>query len=56
MLSGWGSGLAIRDIVPGAGLLRFLAECAIWLVVVAIAASPLLMERMRARVLAAVPN
>jgi O-antigen/teichoic acid export membrane protein len=56
MLSGWGLGLAIRDIVPGAGLLRFLAECAIWLVVVAIAASPLLMERMRARVLAAVPN
>ena len=56
MLSGWGLGLAIRDIVPGTGLLRFLAECAIWLVVVAIAASPLLMARVRARVLAAVPN
>jgi hypothetical protein len=42
--------------VPGAGLLRFLAECTIWLVVVAVAASPLLMERVRARVLAAVPN
>jgi O-antigen/teichoic acid export membrane protein len=56
ILGGWGLGLAIRDIVPGTGLLRFLAECAIWLVVVAIAASPLLMERVRAWVLAAVPN
>ncbi|GGI29150.1 hypothetical protein GCM10010987_52960 [Bradyrhizobium guangdongense] len=56
MLGGWGLGLAIRGIVPGAGLLRFLTECAIWLVVVAIAASPLLMERVRGRVLAAVPN
>ncbi|MDN3277265.1 hypothetical protein QWJ07_23580 [Frankia sp. RB7] len=56
MLGGWGLGLAIHAIVPGAGLLRFLAECTIWLVVVAIAASPLLMERVRGRVLAAVPN
>jgi len=56
MLGGWGLGLAIRGVVPGAGLLRFLAECTIWLVVVAIAASPLLMERVRGRVLAAVPN
>ena len=56
MLGGWGLGLAIRGLVPGAGLLRFLAECTIWLVVVAIAASPLLMERVRGRVLAAVPN
>lgn len=56
ILGGWGLGSAIRDIVPGAGLLRFLAECTIWLVVAAIAASPLLMQRVRARVLAAVPN
>jgi O-antigen/teichoic acid export membrane protein len=56
MLGGWGFGWAIRAMVPGAGLLRFLAECAIWLVVVAALASPLLMERVRARVLAAVPN
>ncbi|MDH6261631.1 hypothetical protein [Bradyrhizobium sp. BR13661] len=56
VLGGWGLGVAIRDIVPGAGLLRFIAECAIWLVVVSVAASPLLMERVRARVLAAVPN
>ncbi|MET4294290.1 O-antigen/teichoic acid export membrane protein [Bradyrhizobium sp. LB8.2] len=56
VLGGWGLGAAIRDVVPGAGLLPFIAECAIWLVVVAIAASPLLMERVRARVLAAVPN
>jgi O-antigen/teichoic acid export membrane protein len=53
---GWGLGLAIRAVVPGTGPLRFLAECTIWLVVVAIAASPLLMKRVRGRVLAAVPN
>ncbi|MES1148363.1 MAG: hypothetical protein ABUL53_04200, partial [Bradyrhizobium guangdongense] len=56
MLGGWGLGLSIRALVPGSGLVRFLAECAIWLAVVAVAASPLLMERVRARVLAAVPN
>ncbi|TFW61105.1 hypothetical protein CT676_09475 [Bradyrhizobium sp. MOS001] len=56
VLGGWGLGLAIRALVPGAGLLRFLAECAIWVVVVAAAASPLLSERVRRRVLAAVPN
>ncbi len=56
ILGGWGLGLAIRAIVPGTGLLRFLAECAIWLAVVAVAASPLLMQRVRKRVLAAVPN
>ncbi|TPQ36247.1 hypothetical protein C2U70_12895 [Bradyrhizobium guangdongense] len=56
ILGGWGLGLAIRAVVPGTGVPRFLAECAIWLVVVAVLASPLLMERVRGRVLAAVPN
>ncbi|MGY8683054.1 hypothetical protein Q2941_35565 [Bradyrhizobium sp. UFLA05-153] len=56
LLGGWALGLAIHAMVPGTGLLRFLAECGIWLVVVAIAASPLLIERVRGRVLAAVPN
>ena len=53
---GWGLGFAIHSIVPGTGLLRFLAECTAWLVVVAIAAGPLLMERVRRQVLAAMPN
>ncbi|WP_445216627.1 hypothetical protein ACKWRH_31130 [Bradyrhizobium sp. Pa8] len=56
VLGGWGLGLAIHAVVPGTGTLRFLVECAIWLVVVTVAASPLLIERVRLRVLAAVPN
>lgn len=56
VLGGWGLGLAIHALVPGTGMLRFLVECAIWLVVVSVAASPLLIARVRLRVLAAVPN
>lgn len=56
VLGGWGLGLAIHALVPGTGMLRFLLECAIWLVVVSVAASPLLIARVRLRVLAAVPN
>ncbi len=56
ILGGWGLGLAIRAMVPGTGMLHFLAECAIWLVVVIAAASPLLMKRVRGRLLAAVPD
>ncbi|MCP3371003.1 hypothetical protein [Bradyrhizobium cajani] len=56
MLGGWGLGLAIHALVPGAGMFRFLVECTIWLVVVTLAASPLLIARVRRYVLAAVPN
>ena len=56
IFGGWGLGLAIHVTVPGTGSQRFLVECAIWLVAVAAMASPLLMERVRGRVLAAVPN
>jgi O-antigen/teichoic acid export membrane protein len=55
-LGGWGLGLAIRSIVPGAGLPRFLAECAIWLAIVCAAAGPLLMKRVRKLYFAALPN
>ncbi|MGM4872146.1 hypothetical protein AB7645_13065 [Bradyrhizobium sp. 956_D2_N1_5] len=53
---GWGLGLAIHAMVPGTGIFRFLAECTIWLVVVMLAASPLLIARVRQYVLAAVPS
>lgn len=56
VFGGWGLGLAIHAMVPGTGMLRFLAECAIWLGVVAVAASPLLVQRVRGRLLAAVPS
>lgn len=56
VFGGWGLGLAIHAVVPGTGMLRFLAECAMWVGLVAFAASPLLMARVRGRLLAALPN
>lgn len=56
ILGGWGLGLAIHAMVPGTGMFRFLAECTIWLVVVSLAASPLLIARVRQYALAAVPS
>jgi hypothetical protein len=45
--AGWALGLAIRSAMPGTGLSRFLLECALWLVVMAVAASPLTAKRVR---------
>jgi O-antigen/teichoic acid export membrane protein len=44
---GWALGVAIQSVLPLAGLTRFIAECAIWLVVVALAVSPLANARLR---------
>jgi O-antigen/teichoic acid export membrane protein len=55
-LGGWALGSFIRDIVPGAGLAHFVAECALWLLVVAVAASPLLSQSVRNRLTAAIPS
>src|SRR3954452_2500954 len=40
-LGGWGLGIAIRSLVPWSGLTGFAVECALWLVVAGIVASPL---------------
>lgn len=56
MLAGWGLGTAIRLAVPGTGLLRFVVECTLWLAVVALAASPLAIGSIRARLIAAIPR
>ncbi|KYG98546.1 hypothetical protein [Bradyrhizobium sp. DOA1] len=56
VFGGWELGFVIHTMVPGVGMLRFLAECAIWSIVVALAASPLLIARVRTRLLAALPN
>jgi O-antigen/teichoic acid export membrane protein len=55
-LAGWALGTAIRLIMPGTGLIRFFAECATWLAIVAVAASPLAFENVRARLTAAIPR
>lgn len=56
ILGGWLLGSTIHTIAPGTGLQRFLTECAIWLLVVAVGTSPLLIRRVRKYGLAALPN
>ncbi|HEU0085181.1 MAG TPA: hypothetical protein VFQ87_20215 [Bradyrhizobium sp.] len=56
ILSGWGLGTAIRLTMPGTGLVRFLAECSLWLVAVVLLASPLAGTAVRARLIAAIPR
>lgn len=55
-LSGWGLGAVIRSLVPGEGLLRFVLECTLWLMVAALVASPLLSRDLRDRLIAAIPR
>lgn len=53
--SGWLIGLAITALVPGSGLVHFIVECAIWLIVVGVLASPLLSGALRERLRALIP-
>jgi hypothetical protein len=46
---GWALGALIRSALPLAGLARFITECALWLMVTGLAASPLASGRLRAR-------
>ena len=55
-LGGWILGLIIRSWSPGIGLIRFLCECACWLIVVAAATSPLLNRRLLVRLDAMIPK
>ncbi|MGT2501591.1 hypothetical protein ACVOMS_13520 [Bradyrhizobium guangxiense] len=55
LASGWLVGQAITALVPGSGLLHFVVQCAIWLVVMACAISPLLRARWRQRLLSLIP-
>jgi hypothetical protein len=54
--AGWALGTIIRSLVPGTGLVRFISECALWLLVVALVASPLLKTSFRNRLIAAIPR
>ena len=54
--AGTAVGTAIRYLLPGAGILHFLGECMLWLVAVAILASPLANNTLRQRLLAMIPR
>ncbi|WFU43652.1 hypothetical protein QA640_15175 [Bradyrhizobium sp. CB82] len=55
VLSGWGIGAIVTSRLAGGGLAHFLGECALWLVVVGILASPLLSKHVRDRARVLVP-
>jgi O-antigen/teichoic acid export membrane protein len=55
-LAGWALGTAIRLAIPLAEPWRFFVECGLWLAVVAVAASPLAIDSVRARLTAAIPR
>jgi O-antigen/teichoic acid export membrane protein len=49
-------GVMIRSWVPGTGLIRFVCECTLWLIVVGLVASPLAGASFRNRLIAAIPH
>jgi O-antigen/teichoic acid export membrane protein len=55
-LSGWGVGVAVGALVPWSGAVHFLAECTLWLIIVALVASPLTSRRLRDKLVATIPR
>lgn len=55
-LAGWAIGIIVQSWLPGTGLMRFAGECTLWLMIVALAASPLLREDFRNRLIAMIPR
>jgi O-antigen/teichoic acid export membrane protein len=55
-LAGWALGTALRLTIPLPDPLRFFVECGLWLAIVALAASPLANEKLRNRLIAAIPR
>ena len=56
VLSGAALGVAMRDFAPGRGVVHFVIECTLWLIVVAAVASPLAHRGLRERLIAALPG
>lgn len=56
MLAGWGLGAAIRLALPWIGPQRFIAECTLWLVIVALATTPLASGNFRNKLIAVIPR
>jgi O-antigen/teichoic acid export membrane protein len=55
-LAGWGLGTVLRLTIPLADPLRFFVECGLWLAIVAAVASSLANEKVRTRLIAAIPR
>jgi O-antigen/teichoic acid export membrane protein len=53
--AGWALGAIIRLWLPGAGLVRFAAECTLWLTIVVLVTSPMVRAGFRNRLIAAIP-
>ena len=53
---GWGAGVVIRVALPLTGLVGFVVECGLWLVVMGLAASPLLRGSLRAKLAGLIPT
>ncbi|MBC9876233.1 hypothetical protein G8O24_02600 [Bradyrhizobium sp. INPA01-394B] len=56
VLSGWCAGVLAAWLAPGAGLIHFLAECAIWLIFASAAASLLIIKGFRETLISAIPR
>lgn len=56
VVSGWGVGLAIRAMIPWTGWPRLVTETTLWLIAVALVATPLTLAGIRARLIAAIPR
>jgi len=54
--AGWAIGIAVQSWLPGTGLMQFTGECTLWLMIVALAASPMLSARFRDRLITAIPR
>jgi len=53
---GWALGAAIRSVLPLSGFAGFVTECALWLVVMGLVASPLVNGRLRMRLAGLIPT
>jgi len=53
---GWSLGLAVRSLLPMSGLVRLVAECALWAIVVVAVASPLASTRLRTKLAEMIPG
>jgi hypothetical protein len=54
--SGTGLGAFIGYLLPGTGIVHFIAECTLWLIGVGLIASPLANKGLRERLIAAIPR
>jgi len=49
-------GVVIRYLLPGSGIVHFLVECGLWIVAVAVLASPLMNRPLRQKILESMPR